>query len=115
VHTPQIPYYSQADLKRAAGLFLERHHASCAIPVPIEEIVDNGFRIDVVPCPGLQATYDAVGFTTGDLSAIYVDDFVYENRPTRYRFTLAHEIGHVFLHADFYRAHQWKDLKEWKA
>jgi len=34
------------------------------------------------------------GFISGDLNVIYVDELIYDQRPARYRFTLAHEIGH---------------------
>ena len=76
--------------------------------------MDLTLGIDVVPIPGLQQAFATVGFTTGDLTSIYVDEFVYLRRPRRYRLTLAHEIGHVFLHADFYRAYGWTNLTEWK-
>ena len=34
------------------------------------------------------------GFISGDLNVIYVDELIYDQRPARYRLTLAHEIGH---------------------
>lgn len=54
------------------------------------------------------------GFTSGDLKNIYVDEYVYADRITRYRFTLAHEIGHIVLHSHLYRAHKFKSIEGWK-
>lgn len=98
----RYPRYSYGQIQAEAAAFLTKHHASSTIPVPIEEIVEFQLRIDIVPFPGLHKAYDTDGFTTSDLSAIYVEEYVYMNVQTRYRFTLAHELGHVALHADFY-------------
>ena len=43
---------------------------------------------------------------TSDFSTIYVDQKSYENDTSRFRFSLAHELGHFALHKQFY-----KDLK----
>ena len=64
----------------------------------IEEIVEFDFRINIVPVLGLQREFEVEGFTSGDLKNIYVDEYTYTDRITRYRFTLAHEMGHIVLH-----------------
>ncbi len=84
------------------------------VPIPIERIVDNALRIDIVPVPNLQRDFDTVGFTASDLSAIYVDAFVQDRIEPRYRFTLAHEVGHIVLHADFWKSRRWNSIAEWK-
>ncbi len=111
---PQHPRYSYRQLQDAAEGFLARHHPRMSLPIPIEEIVEFQMELDIVPFPGLRKAFDIDGFTTSDLSTIYVDEYVYATYETRYRFTLAHEVGHVVLHAGFYRAHQWKSIEEWK-
>lgn len=70
--------------------------------------------IDIIPMPGLQSTFDVEAFISADKKEIRVDEYVYSKRPARYRFSLAHEVGHWFLHGDI-----WKDLtfgrvEEWK-
>jgi len=60
-------------------------------------------RIDIVPMPGLHALIETDGFITSDLREIFVDEFVYQSRLGRYRFTLAHELGHSVLHRDVFR------------
>jgi len=111
---PDIPVYSYEDLRKKADEFLREHHPSGNIPVPIEEIVEFDFSINIVPVLGLQREFEVEGFTSGDLKNIYVDEYVYTDRITRYRFTLAHEIGHVVLHRHLYDAHKFKSIQGWK-
>jgi len=99
-----IPVYSYEDLRKKADEFLLKYNPSGDIPVPIEEIVEFDFKINIVPVLGLQREFEVEGFTSGDLKNIYVDEYTYTDRITRYRFTLAHEIGHIVLHRHLYRA-----------
>lgn len=112
--TVEYPRYAYSQIADAASKFPADFHPSGTIPVPIEGIIDSRLKIDIVPMPGLHRAYDTDGFTTSNLSSIYVEEFVYSERPTRYRFTLAHEIGHVVLHAQCYRAMGWRTLADWK-
>lgn len=109
-----FPRYTRDRIRTFAEAFLDRHHASLSIPVPIERIIDNDLRIDITPMPGMRRSFQLDGFTTSDLSTIYVDEYVYSSVPNRYRFTLAHEVGHVVLHGEFYRSIGWKRLADWK-
>lgn len=93
-----IKYRGDEEIIRYADNFLQKYHKSNSIPVPIEEIIDFQFDIDIVPLPGIQKLCDVEGFITPDFRAIYVDEGVYQDRPYRFRFTLAHEIGHLFMH-----------------
>lgn len=111
---PDIPVYSYEDLRKKADKFLQEHHPSGNIPVPIEEIVEFNFNINIVPVLGLQREFEVEGFTAGGLKNIYVDEYIYTDRITRYRFTLAHEIGHIVLHHHLYSAHKFKSIHGWK-
>lgn len=112
--SPSVPHLSYEQIRAYADGFLKRYHSSGKIPVPIEEIVEFQLKLDIIPLPGLREAYEIEGFTSGDLSAISVDQFVYEHRPKRYRFTLAHESGHVALHAKLFREHSFRTVDEWK-
>lgn len=63
--------------------------------------------------PGL-SNFDTVAYLSPDLTEIRVDEYVYTNRPTRYRFSLAHEIGHRELHADLFGEFKFSDIASWK-
>jgi hypothetical protein len=101
-------------LRRQANEFLARHHPDGTIPIPIEEIVEFQLGMDIVPTPGLHQLLEVDGFISSDLREIRVDQSVYQSRPGRYRFTLAHEIGHSILHADIFRSRSFRTIAEWK-
>lgn len=108
------PILSYEDINNYADSFLINHKADKSLPVPIEEIIEFNLGLDIVPFPGLQRDFDIDGFISGDLTCIYVDDFIYLNRPARYRFTLAHEIGHLVLHKDLIENIRPKSVADWK-
>jgi hypothetical protein len=111
----KAPYFSKDDLRRQAEAFLGKYHPGRMIPVPIESILER-MGIDIVPVPNLQLSCEVDAYTTSDLKEIIVEEFVYLHRPARYRFSLAHEAGHIWLHGDLFRsmkfntAHEWKDF-----
>lgn len=111
---PSVPHLGYEQIRAYADGFLKRYHPEGKIPVPIEKIVEFQLKLDIIPLPGLQDAYEIEGFTSGDLRAISVDQFVYEQRPRRYRFTLAHESGHVVLHAKLFKEHSFQMVDEWK-
>jgi hypothetical protein len=105
---------SYDDLRQLATAFLREYHSTGTVPTPIEEIVEFRFRIDIIPVESLQAAHEVDGFISSDLKAIYVDEFVWRQRPGRYHFTLAHEVAHVVLHRGIYQAHRFETIEEWK-
>ncbi len=96
------PFFRPDRLEAIAEEFLREHHPSLRIPVPIEEIVEFGLGLNIVPFPGLRAEFDVDGFLTFVPTTIYVDQLQMERYEPRYRFTLAHEVGHWLLHRDLY-------------
>lgn len=90
---------SYEQLKVCANDFLRQHHPDLAIPIPIEEILDLKFRINIIPFPDL-LKYGIDAYTWSDLKNIVVDKFFYDRQLPRYRFTLAHELGHIMLHPE---------------
>ena len=101
-------------MRKKADDFLLTHNPSAIIPVPIEEIVEFEFNINIVPVLALQREFEVEGFTSSDLKNVYVDEYVYTNYLNRYRFTLAHEIGHIVLHKNLYRTNRFSSIAEWK-
>lgn len=106
--------YSYDDINQFAETFLKEHRADEELPAPIEEIIEFDLGIDIAPFPGLQKIHDIDGFMAGDLTCIYVDDFIYHNRFFRYRYTLAHEVGHYVIHKDQIGKFHPNTLREWK-
>jgi len=110
----KAPYLLYDELRRRATEFLSSYHPSGSIPVPIEEIIEFTFGIDIIPVPDLQTTFDTVGFLSSDMTTITVDSFVQNKRIPRYRFTLAHELAHLVLHAGIFGSVSFSTTDEWK-
>jgi hypothetical protein len=102
-------------LRRIADSFLAEHNASNSIPVPIEHIVEFRLGMDVVPEPGLHQTFSIDSFLSGDCTEIRVDEHVWQKRPERYRFSLAHEVSHSLIHRDIISKMRSETVSEWKA
>jgi hypothetical protein len=109
----KAPFYRYEDLRRCAESFLMGYHPGREIPVPIEKIIELELCMDIVPMPGL-GNFDTVAYLSHNMNEIRVDEFVYNHRPNRYRFSLAHELGHRVLHAEAYQQFKFSDLISWK-
>jgi hypothetical protein len=110
----RVPRLSYEDLRGAADRFLAGHGAEDAVPVPIEEIVEFGLGINIIPLPGLHEGHEIDGFLSADMTAISVDLHIFESHPTRYRFTLAHEVGHLVLHGKALKAAAPASIADWR-
>ncbi|HVT88610.1 MAG TPA: ImmA/IrrE family metallo-endopeptidase [Tepidisphaeraceae bacterium] len=111
IFIPPLTYQQIAD---AAAKCLGDTHKDGTIPVPIEDIIDVGFGIDLVPTSNLETRFSAVAFITHDLREIRVDDFVFRKQPYRLRFSLAHELGHLILHPNVYKQMAFTTPNQWK-
>jgi Zn-dependent peptidase ImmA (M78 family) len=109
-----VPRLSYEQIRVQADDFLARYNPSKKVPVPIEEIVEFSLGLNIIPLPDLQKTFDIVGFISSDFKSINVDKFVLENRERRYRFSLAHEVGHFWLHRDCLSTFTFNSIEEWK-
>jgi Zn-dependent peptidase ImmA (M78 family) len=74
------------------------------IPVEIEKIIEIKLKIRIIPIPDLMEQCGIDAQITSDFSAIYVDQKNYEKDTNRFRFSLAHELGHSVLHNNFYKS-----------
>lgn len=108
------PVLSYEDINSRAEEFLKEHERGARLPVDIEAIAEFDLGLNIFPFPRLQETFDVEGFISGDLTVIYVDEFIYYQRPARYRFTIAHEVGHYIFHADLMALVHPQSVSEWK-
>jgi len=107
------PILSYDDINKRAEDFLREHNRNETLPVDIEAIAEFDLGLNIFPFPNLQETFDVEGFISGDLNVIYVDEFIYYHRLTRYRFTLAHEIGHYVFHSDLIASFHPQSVADW--
>ncbi len=109
---PEVLSYD--DLRIRAEAFLDEFHEERTLPVPIEEIVEFDFEIELVPIDGILDDLEVDAFLSSDLSSIYVDAFVMEHRHRRLRFSLAHELAHHELHRPLYDSARIASVRDWE-
>lgn len=112
-HSLPIEYLSKTNIQSRANQFLDRYHQTGGIPIPIEEIIELQLKLDIIPVSGLNSLHGTEGFITSDMTEIYVDQDTQERVAKRYRFTLAHEMGHAVLHQKVYRELGVADCASW--
>jgi len=110
----EVPIYSYEQVRNHANGFLAKFNPTGVIPVPIEEIAEFSLRLNIIPIPGIQDALEVDGFISSDFRSISVDQFVMEKRVRRYRFTLAHEIGHLWLHGQVFSKFNFNTVSDWK-
>jgi Zn-dependent peptidase ImmA (M78 family) len=106
-------YMNYCDIGDRAYEFLRTYHPSFELPIPIEEIVELQLGLDIVPMPNLLDIYRIDGFLTSDRTAIYVDEGQYREQYGRYRFTLAHEVGHFYMHKEYFESYSFTSVNEY--
>ena len=109
-----VPYWKYETIQGWADSFLQRYHPRKTIPIPIEIIVERDLQLGIVPIPNLLKDHRVDGFLKSHCREIVVDQFICNYRPSRYHFTLAHEVGHLQMHADLYRKVRVDSLHDWK-
>ncbi len=110
----KAPYLDYEKIRAIADDFLDEFHQERSIPVPIEEIIEFQLDIDIVPLEGLQQAFGVEGFTSHNRERINVDASVMTNNLNRYRFTLAHELGHIKMHKELFDEAVYDSASDYK-
>ena len=109
----QCPYYSYLEIGNKAAAFLNQYHPSQDIPIPVEEIIELKLALNIFPFPRLYKDHGLNGFLSYDLKTIYVDEVQYNQFNEKYRYTLAHELGHYVLHGQCYDELTFQSTEEY--
>lgn len=109
--------HTLAEIRQRADEFRATHWPDGSVPVDIEIILE---KMDLCPEPiaGLKRACDTVACLSPDLRTISVDQETMMDRHQSFffRFSLAHEIGHLVLHRKFF---EWQSdrklqtIQEW--
>jgi Zn-dependent peptidase ImmA (M78 family) len=110
----EAPYLTYADVRGKAEAFLNEFHPSSSVPVPIDLIAERDFGLSIIPCPGLKDAFDVDGYVARNKRALYVDSNAIEKYYFRFRFTVAHELAHLVLHAGLFDCADYNTAEEWK-
>lgn len=98
--------------KKADDLLIKYKVKDC-LPIDIDKILDNELWINIIPLNGLFKDFEINAFTSFDQKKIFVDDYLYNNLENQFRFTLAHEYGHIALHDYIFKTAGIVDLNSY--
>ncbi|MBN4070736.1 ImmA/IrrE family metallo-endopeptidase [Olleya sp. AH-315-F22] len=96
---------SRYQIQKLAEEFRSNYKFAKEVPIKVEELIELELNISIIPDFGLKQKAGVEAFISKNLKEIRVDNNEY-NRETlsnRYRFTLAEEIGHFYLHRNIYK------------
>lgn len=96
----QIPYIGYSDIEWEANSFLNKNYHNEPFPVDTDIICDK-VGINIIYIPYLKRQFGLKAYTTSDFKTIVVDEEIL-NSETEYRFCVAHELGHIVLHKEYY-------------
>ena len=99
----KLRFFSYEEVRSIAEEYTRQHGLGKAIPVDVDRLVDNILGINVIPFPSLYKSFEVNAFISNDFRRVYVDEYLYLNLEPQYRFTLAHELGHMVLHGSYYK------------
>lgn len=110
------PYISKEQIWQKAENFRAEFWPEDTFPVDMEKIVERRMMLNIEPVHNLLSELDIDAYLRTDLTGIIVDHDCYMNEKfmNRLRFSLAHELGHFFLHKDIYSSFSIDDPSDWK-
>lgn len=107
----QIPYLGRDEIAQRAEELLDECWDG-KFPIDVEAICDY-LGIAIVPVQGLREELEVEAYTAVDFKTIYVDSLRYLDGGARYRFSVAHELGHYILHGEFFSS-RTESFEEWR-
>ena len=87
-------------IQKRAEVFLSEIGVS-SFPVDVEEICDK-LDINLMYIPGIKKSFSVDAFITSDFKMIIADEESAKKYVRRHRFSVAHELAHMYLHKDCY-------------
>ncbi len=110
-------YLSFQQISESVEALRVAHGLLSEVPVDIENFTENVLGIAIVPEPGVREEMGADAFITRDFSSILIDyDYFLDRRMLfRNRFSIAHELGHFYLHREYFMEQcPSEDEEAWK-
>jgi len=111
--TIKAPYLTYRDVGRYVENFLNKFHQSLELPIPIEWIIESDLKLNIIPVNNLYRAFNQSGFLSHDRMKIFIDEYQYDNFIEKYRFTLAHEVGHFVMHESLYEGISFSTEQEY--
>lgn len=100
-------------VKQTANEFLRVYYPSLELPIPIEDIVELKLKIRIILIKGLIRDFGVNAFISQSFDTIVIDEIMFSRQTERIRFTISEEVGHLFLHKDWYVKNGPKGLENY--
>ena len=99
--------YEKSEIEaKAAQVLKDAYPSGVTIPVDIDLLVERSARVDqIVAIPSLESKFGVAGILTVKPSGqfdILVDEDTLDYQKGRASFSIAHELGHIILHAEVF-------------
>jgi Zn-dependent peptidase ImmA (M78 family) len=120
-----VPYRKNEEIWVEVERFRLQESVSSYLAIPIDSvaIAEIVFRLKPVPFPNLFSKYKQDAAITPDLKDILIDEEAYMRYESgdswvekRLRFSVAHELGHVFMHSNEIKSsrfNSFEDFRRW--
>lgn len=108
----KAPYHSYEDIRTLTEGILARFNPSGDFPIDIDLIIEKCYGIDIIPVD-LKFSYGIEAYTSFDAKEIRIDNEHASKYYYRYRFSLAHELGHIVLHNDLLSDYEYSGVDEY--
>ena len=105
-----MTYLGKSEIARRAREVLSKYWDG-KFPVDVEMICDK-LGVGILPVPNLAEIFHVDAYIAVDFKVIYVDEDEFKKESYRYRFSVAHELGHLILHRKYY-PNDVGDLRRW--
>lgn len=112
---PTVPWRSDEDLRQQAEVFLRDYNPEGKLPVDIEGIAEFDLGIKPIIVPGFRQKYGFEAALSVDMTVLWADNDATKGNGRRFRFTVAHEVGHWILHRDQVQSLGGDGTRGWKA
>ena len=98
-----------------ADQFRSKYHTTGELVVDILSIVEFDLGLEIIPVTGLRQNLEIEVMLRNDLGGLTVDAEHFNNSSfeTRMRFSVAHEVGHLELHKEFYKKFAFATPQQW--
>lgn len=111
------PFLEISEIKKRVEGFRLRFPRCNHFPVDIEALIEQDLHISIQPLPDLRKAISIDAFISSDFRTLYVDEYEYMNErfENKLRFSFAHEISHLILHAELYSRQDFNDPESYIA
>jgi hypothetical protein len=111
----KAPYLKRAQIWIKADELRSRFSSCAKLPVPVLDLAEFDLGLELFPKAGMRQAGDIEALLLGDLKTIVVDRdaFMDPRAENRLRFSVAHEIGHLMLHAELFRQLRHASIQQW--